>query len=198
MTPRRRLLARNAAAALLLLCAVLFGLWKWTRPAPPVRELMRSELDLRDGRLYATGETRPFTGRLVEIYTAERRKLEIEIHDGQAHGLSRGWYDDGQIEVEETFVAGISHGPRTRWHQNGAKKSAAQIVNGELEGPYAEWHENGQPAIAMTLHRGQPDGLVEAWHPSGALKSHVRFEQGRQVSRDFWPDPAAVAVAATR
>jgi antitoxin component YwqK of YwqJK toxin-antitoxin module len=35
---------------------------------------------------------------------------------------SRGWYENGQLEVEEQFVQGTSHGSRTRWYAT-AKKS---------------------------------------------------------------------------
>ena len=46
----------------------------------------------------------------VDLPYGEQRKLEIEIHDGKAHGHSRGWYDNGQMEVDETFVHGGGHG----------------------------------------------------------------------------------------
>lgn len=184
----------------LLLCSALLGLFFLTpgqrdHPKREGRELMRSELTLQDGKLHASGETTPFTGRMFEIFSADQRKLEIEIRDGRAHGRSRGWYENGQIEVEETFTDGVSHGKRTRWHSNGTMKSVAQITKGEVNGKYAEWHENGQKSLEMTFHNGKPAGLVEAWHPSGALKSQVRFEGEKQVSSEFFPDPALAATS---
>ena len=192
MTARQRTLARGAAAALLL-TAVLLGWWQWTHPAPSVRELTRSQLELRDSRLYATGEDRPFTGRLIETYSAQRRKLEIEINGGEANGRSRGWYENGQLEVEETFVKGVSSGPRKRWYANGSQKSLAQIESGKVVGRFIEWHENGRKAVEMTLVDGKPDGLVEAWHPSGSLKSQVQFDHGREVAKEFWPEQPVAA-----
>ena len=180
----------------LLICAIFFGLRKHPQVTPTVRELARSEFDLRDGRLFVKGEAQPFNGKVVETYAAGKRKLEIEISQGQANGLSRGWYDNGQLEVEETFHNGISHGPRTRWHANDNRKSLAQIEQGKVVGEFIEWHANGQMAARMKLSEGHPDGIVEAWHPSGALKSRVRFAVGKQFGREFWPDPA-LAVAAS-
>ena len=195
MSGHGRIRMRLAVAALLVGTVVL-GLWKWSRPAPPApptRELTRSELELRDGRLYAAGEAAPFQGKLVENYGPGRRKLEIDISGGRANGLSRGWYDNRQLEVEETFRDGISHGPRKRWHANGKPKSLARIEYGKLVGEFLEWHDNGQLATKMTLDDGKPDGGVEAWHPSGAKKSRTQFEHGKQVSRELLNDPAAAS-----
>lgn len=157
------------------------------------RELRRSELTLRDGLLYAAGETAPFTGKFYDSYAPNIRKLEIEIRGGKAHGRSLGFYENHQLEVEETFVEGVSHGPRTRWHQNGMKRSEENIEHGQVVGRYVEWHDNGQKAVEMMLLDGKPDGLVEAWHPSGVLKSRVRFERGQQVSRQFSNDSSQAA-----
>ena len=192
MNARRRTWVWLIGGALLT-CAILAGLWKYPHATPPMRELMRSELDLRDGRLFAKGEAQAFQGRVVETYAAGKRKLEIEISQGQANGISRGWYDNGKLEVEETFLNGISHGPRTRWHANGNRKSVAQIEQGQVAGPFTEWHENGQKAVEMTLREGHPDGIVEAWHPSGAPKSRIDFKNGKPVEKEFWSDSAVAA-----
>jgi antitoxin component YwqK of YwqJK toxin-antitoxin module len=172
--------------------------WVATRPAPAAREVLRSELDLRDGVLFARGDSKPFTGVLVERYPGEKPKLAIEVKDGKAHGLSRGWYDSGQLEVEERFVAGQSHGPRTRWYLNGQKRSEAQIEQGELAGIYTEWHENGQMAVQMKMVKGKPDGMVEAWHPSGKLKSRTNFANGEMGKQEFFSeDPPAAEASGT-
>ena len=192
MRSRRRTWLWLAGGALLI-CAIVAGLRKHPQAIPAERELLRSELDLRDGRLYVKGEAQPFKGKVVETYSPGRPKLEIEISQGQANGLSRGWYDNRQLEVEETFLSGTSHGPRARWHANGNRKSLAQIEQGKVVGHFIEWHENGQKAAEMTIRDGKPEGLVEAWHPTGAPKSRVRFENGQQVEREFWDDTLAAA-----
>lgn len=93
----------------------------------PPRDVLRSDLDLRENVLYLHGSKQPFQGVLVEDFSKEARKLAIEIRRGKAGGLSRGWFENGQLEVEETFVGGVSHGLRTRWHANGQKKSEEHI-----------------------------------------------------------------------
>jgi len=154
--------------------------------------MTRSALELReDQRLYVPGAGTTFTGLLVEDFTPEARKLEIEIRNGKAHGRSRGWFENGQIEVEETFVRGVSNGRRTRWYANGRKRAETDIVEGVVEGSHREWHDNGAIAVEMTLKNGLPDGITKTWHPSGAPKSRIEHQAGNIVSRESWPDPGA-------
>ena len=162
----------------------------------PPREVLRSDLDLREGVLYLHGSKQPFTGLLVEDFSKGVRKLAIDLRHGKVEGRSHGWFENGQMEVEETFVAGVSHGLRTRWHANGQKKSEEHIEHGVVTGRYIEWHDNGQKAVEMTLKDGHPDGLVEAWHPDGTLKSQTRFESGKIVKREFFPASLTPAKAA--
>lgn len=157
------------------------------------RERYLHELDRRDGMLYPHGEETPFTGLLVQDYEAGVRKAAVEIQGGKAHGVSRGWFDNGQLEVQEHFTEGVSHGLRERWYRNGARRCTALIEAGKVQGEYCEWHDNGQLAVRMNVWDGSPEGEVEAWFPSGALKSRVRFEGGKQVSRAFFDDAKAGA-----
>lgn len=106
-----------------------------TTPLPPA-EVLHADLKLReDKRLYEHGSGEPFSGLLVENFSKEARKLEIEIHDGKAHRSSGGWFENGQIEVEETFVRSVSNGRRIRWYASGQKHSQAEIVNDAIDGP---------------------------------------------------------------
>lgn len=184
----------------IVLGAATIGIALWKRPrAEPVQlELTRGELTLREDRLYAAGQDERFTGKLIENFSPKHRKLEIDLKDGKADGFSRGWYEDGQLEVEEHFAQGISNGMRTRWHGNGTMKSTAQIVKGQMEGPYVEWHENGVKAVEMTMHGGHPDGMVRAWHPNGERMSETTFAGGKIATREFWPSIGAEAGAGAR
>lgn len=196
--------------------------WLWQDTGIPATrqliELTQRELSLRDGKLYSANAKTPFTGRLYENYPISEsvheplpssvkgraskknplsvRKLEIEIRDGKANGRSVGRYENGQIEVEEFFVAGVSHGLRTRWDEAGKKKSEEQIDHGKVNGRQVAWHDNGSKALEMTLRDGQPEGVAEAWYPDGQLKSRTHFAAGKILDREFFSDgPAAAATS---
>jgi antitoxin component YwqK of YwqJK toxin-antitoxin module len=151
-----------------------------------IRKLTQGELILREGKLYADSEAIPFDGILFENFSGGIPKLEIEIVYGKADGRSVGFFDNGQLEVEEFFVKGVSHGVRTRWNQQGVKISEEQIEGGQVNGLHVKWHDNGNKALQMILLDGQPDGLAEAWHPNGSLKSRAQFVSGKMVSREFF------------
>lgn len=186
--------AKIAAAAAVLGLAIVAGVLS-TRPErgpaesiPEPPELRRDQLELRDGVLYALGAPAPFDGVMAESFSDGTKRVAIEIRAGKPHGLSRGWHENGQLEVEEQFVAGVSHGLRTRWYASGSKKSEAHIVDGKIEGVFTRWHENGPKAAVVRMVGGVPHGLSEAWHPSGARKSRAVLDAGEVVSREFFDD----------
>ncbi len=180
-----------------LLIAVPVGVGVWwntrgkvdaeTPSAVRPRELAKSALILRDGRLYADAESTPYTGVLFESFPGGKRKVNIEIKEGKVNGRSVGYFENSQIEVEEFFTKGISHGLRTRWYENGNKKSEEHIEDGKLNGHHIEWHQNGNKAQEMTMVNGRPEGLAEAWYADGQLKSRAHFKDGKMIDRKFFP-----------
>ena len=192
----KRLSPKLLVVGIAALAAAVVMLRSRHAPSTAIRELRRDALELRDGALFVKGESKPFDGVVFDNFAANARKVAIEIHHGKADGLSRGWLENGQLEVEEHFSEGFSQGLRTRWHANGQKKSETQIAHGKLEGRYTEWHDNGQKAIEMTLANGEPEGGAEAWYPNGTLKSRTTFLSGKMVAREFFDDPSAPATVA--
>ena len=131
---------------------------------------------------------------------APNGELAVEVFDAdvnvvEADGLSRGWFEDGQPEIEETFLDGVSNGVRTRWYPGGTKKSTATIRDGVIVGSYVTWHDNGQKAAEVDMVDGQPHGLAEAWHPNGRLKSRVQLDHGVPSHTEFFPETGAIAGA---
>ena len=107
---------------------------------------------------------------------------------GKLTALRGVGFENGQIEVEETFVRGVSNGRRTRWYASGQKRSQTEIVNGKINGLYVEWHPNGTKAVEMSLKNGVTDGLAETWHPSGVPKSRFEYDAGKVTKRESWPE----------
>ncbi len=195
VSSRLRRHRKAAAGALALFLAgglLVFLLWPETPSGPP--EVTRDQLEMRDKRLCLLGETRPYSGLLVESYGGiTRRKSALPLEDGLIHGVVRGWHENGQVEVEEHFVKGVSHGLRTRWRPDGEKRSETEVVNGQLNGRHTEWHENGEKAVEMTMVDGKAEGVVEAWHPDGTLKSRTVMKHGEIREQKFFSstEPAA-------
>ncbi len=183
---------RRSLVAVALACVIGAGIWHWSRPTVVMPgELRRSDLTLTDGKLILSGTDRPYTGVMFNQAQGGQRLSEIPVQAGIINGLARGWHDNGQLEVEETFVDGKSDGVRKRWYANGKLKSETTIVKGELHGAYTEWHENGQMSIRMSMDHGQPNGTCEAWYPEGGPKSRVEQDHGKIVKQEFFPNKAS-------
>lgn len=179
---------------LVVLAAVLFLAVRYRKTASEPTsvsaptELLRADLELRDGRLYASGSETAFTGRLLERYADGALKSASAVSNGLLEGLSEGWGQQGQLQVREYFRAGVSHGLRTKWHSNGARHSEAEIIAGQLHGRYRHWNEDGTLAGELELSEGQPHGISKAYFPSGFLKTRVRMEHGKVKETESWND----------
>jgi antitoxin component YwqK of YwqJK toxin-antitoxin module len=94
------------------------------------------------------------------------------------HGTYTGWYDNGQVEYQGTFVQGKVDGVATRYHRNGQKAVEEYFANGVREGPRYSWDENGVLRKEEHFADDQPDGTWTTWDAQGKIKSQQRFERG--------------------
>lgn len=166
----------GVVAVLIVVLAWRYWVARW-----PEEVVLRPELELREGQLYRPGGSEPFFGLLVENWRPNQRRVEVTIRDGRADGLSRFWYENGQMEVKEHFVRGVSNGQRTRWYADGGKKSEVLIKEGQLVGVFREWHANGQLARETPLSGGVADGEVKSWDELGKALRSTRVKNGRKT-----------------
>lgn len=160
---------------------------------PPALEVLRSQLELRSGRLCLISNTpaETFAGVMTEYYPSGGLQSRSMVSNGLLEGLSQGWYTNGQLQVSEHFRAGVSDGLRTKWYANGQRQSEATVVNGELQGGFRRWREDGVLAEEMHLQHGQPDGEVKVYHPDGSLKSRFFMRKGKVVEQNVWAGTTA-------
>lgn len=148
-------------------------------------EVARMELSLVEGRLYLNdGQAAPFTGWMTDTYADGSLRSRSFVSNGVLHGISRGYFTNGVMQVEESFIGGVSSGARRKWHTNGERSSEVAIVEGELHGVYRTWDEKGRLLTEVEMKRGQPDGLSLAYFPSGFVKARVLMRQGQVVQRE--------------
>jgi antitoxin component YwqK of YwqJK toxin-antitoxin module len=158
------------------------------RSDPGPVQLLRSELVLRNGRLHRIGDTNHFSGIMIERYSDGMLRSRTVVLEGLLHGISEGWFTNGQLQVTEHFKHGVSHGARIKWHFNGTKRSEAGIAEGKLDGTFRKWHENGALAEQVEFSNGQPAGVSLAYFPSGTLKARVTLAGGEVIEQKFWKD----------
>lgn len=158
-----------------------------TTAAAPL-EISRTNLVLMDGRLKQPAFTNAFTGFMVEHYAGGILRSRSAVSNGLLHGLSQGWYTNGQMQVSEYFRDGVSQMVRTKWYADGGKQSEAGIVDGKLHGTFQKWHTNGVMSEWVEFSADQPVGTSTSWFPSGYLKGRVTLRDGKPVEQQFWKD----------
>ena len=151
-------------------------------------ELSRTNLVLKDGRLFQIGSTNPFTGMMLDHYPDGILQSRSTAVSGLLEGTSEGFYTNGQVQVREQFRSGKSHGTRVKWFPSGAKLSEAEVFDGKLNGLFRRWHENGQLAEQLHLRGGEPDGTSRSFYASGFLKGEAIHQSGQIVTQKFWKD----------
>ena len=189
-TARKHRLLKRTAVRLGLLSAIAALVLSYSYLWKPL-ELPRYRIVMRDGLAYDGQGRRPFTGLVFEKFPGGARQTAIEMRNGKVNGWSRGWFENGKVEVEEYFVDGVSQGTRRRWFDNGQRRSEAQIDHGKLSGLFVEWYDNGQKAVEMTMVDGKPDGVAQSWHRTGALKSRTTLKVGDILEQQFFPERVA-------
>jgi hypothetical protein len=175
---------------LVLLATVVTVTWISRRKpvlTPPV-EAPAQELSLQGGKMVRKGETNAFSGIMTENYPDGSPKSRSYLVLGKLHGVSEGWYTNGQLQVHEEFVEGVSDGIRKKWYPDGTPLSIAPIVKGKIHGTFQRFHENGKVAEQIEMKEGEAEGQSYAFYPSGFLKAAVRLQNGKVVEEKRWKD----------
>jgi antitoxin component YwqK of YwqJK toxin-antitoxin module len=153
-----------------------------------VVERERSQLELKQGKLYLTNSGALFTGEMVEHYPGGQMQSRTSVKAGLLDGVSWGYYTNGQAQVEEHFSNGVSEGTRTKWYPSGAKMSEATIHAGKLTGTYRRWYEKGGIAEDVRMDGGVAHGPSVSYYPSGFVKVEATLDRGKVVRQKFWKD----------
>jgi antitoxin component YwqK of YwqJK toxin-antitoxin module len=173
-------------AALLLRPRAPMPLPESTSIAPVA--VSRTNLVLVAGRLCVSGQDGSFSGLMLEHSADGSLRSRSCVSNGLLHGISEGWYTNGQLQVTEHFREGVSHGRRTKWYADGTRLSEAVIADGRLHGPFRRWHANGALAEEIEMNDGEPDGRAKAYFPNGSLKSKTTLKSGIVIEQKLWKD----------
>jgi antitoxin component YwqK of YwqJK toxin-antitoxin module len=78
-----------------------------------------------------------------EYWDQEEKKIKSEtlLQDGQRHGVSRHWHENGQLKGVLPYQNGRMYGMRKEWHENGQLESEVPYRNGQIHGIVKYRHE---------------------------------------------------------
>ena len=130
-------------------------------------------------------------------------------------GVWKGWFPNGQKQIEDYYEEGQRTGLRIEWYENGQKKEEGNrklvyTEYGPLKGNMSQkdglwigWYENGQKhyegnyKIVKTNegemdYRGLPHGLWTKWYDDGKKQSEVTFKDGDLISEKKWNEDGSI------
>ncbi len=136
------------------------------------------ELDYIKGKYFQKNTIPPFTGKAIDKHYNGKKKLEINLKDGQLNGVSREWAFNGKKIFEATYEKNVPVGTETRWYDNGNKKQEVHFVNGMADGVATEWYANAQKMSEGKMVKGVEEGLFTWWFKNGDKEQEVNYKKG--------------------
>lgn len=114
-------------------------------------------LIVREGVLFKSNETNPFTGVAFDIFSNGQKKLEYMIKNGRKNGSYKQWDESGNLLESGSYVNGTKDGQWTLYRDN-KKKHEINYVNGIEDGRFISWNENGDVIEEGYFKNGEKEG----------------------------------------
>ena len=105
-------------------------------------EVRRADGTLQAKRIYKNAKR---DGQwLVYDDSGEKPSREDNYVDGKLNGVSKLWYDNGQLAQEIKLKDGQRHGVSTEWDKEGVKRAEVTFANGKRDGKSTFWTLDGK------------------------------------------------------
>ena len=121
-------------------------------------------------------------GIYEEWYPTGKKKLEQEVKEGVAHGVTKEYDEQGLLHKEYNLENGLLEGDYWENYPSGSRKVKKTFVKNSENGIHYEWHPNGYLFWQCPVKDGEFNGLFEAWDSQGNPKGSVFYENGQIVS----------------
>lgn len=117
-------------------------------------------------------------GEAVGYYESGKLRFKYPAVNGNFHGICRIWYENDQLQCEETYENGDLIGIRQEWYPSGKLKSKSFYKEGVADGMFLTWHENGTLDAQVTYRNGMIGGVKKVWDAAGRLRSESSYKRG--------------------
>jgi antitoxin component YwqK of YwqJK toxin-antitoxin module len=111
-------------------------------------------------------------------------RYEWYYKDGKrADGVSKGWYENGQIKQVRNYKDNQLHGLMLHYYHNGLKKSEQNWKQNNLHGLYTMWYYARTSKIDIKYNKwkegtykdGIRDGKWTFWNPYGQVEREILY-----------------------
>ena len=98
-------------------------------------------------------------------------RYEWYYKDGKrADGISKSWFQTGQLKHTWTWKDGKKNGLYTFWGKNGKKLETYYYNAGIKNGLYTQWYDNGNKMQEFTYVNRKRIDKIREWNRDGSLK----------------------------
>lgn len=124
------------------------------------------------------GETKPYTGKYIDLYDDGTMKGEGEFKDGQFNGIRIMYNEDGKKNFERNYKARKYEGLSIEYYPGGQIKQEAYFKKGEQNGVLKTYYDNGQVHVITTISDGVQEGEHFEYSRDGKLIAQCYFTNG--------------------
>lgn len=125
--------------------------------------------------LYYDAEGKIFTGTSYEYYSDSVVQATIEIKDGKLDGLTKIYFNNGQLEEIRSYSNGMMHGKWEKWNRQNIRIAEANYSDNKKEGKWFVWDDNGVLRYDMTYSNGEKTGVWLMYDESGKLINSKQY-----------------------
>lgn len=108
-------------------------------------------------------------------------KEESNLLDGELHGVSKEYYENGKLKAIEEFIKGEEVGIHKAYYDNGQLKSNTTFVDGNKIGLYEEYLENGSPS--KKGNNGETAGAFGAYYGEVGNWTYWQYYSNGQLEK---------------
>ncbi len=150
-----------------------------------LRPIPSKWVDATDNKLTQHQDTlfynlQKFSGYLFQLYPSADTALVISFIDGVQEGITRKWYDNGQLAESRLYVQGKKEGVHQAWWQDGKPKFIFEVSDDAYTGELKEWYSTGQLAKEFHYKNGQEEGAQKMWWADGRLRANYMVRNGKK------------------
>tara|TARA_Y100000310_G_scaffold249794_1_gene255930 strand:- start:15 stop:1244 length:1230 start_codon:yes stop_codon:yes gene_type:complete len=172
------------------------------------KTINESTLIKRGEHMYEPNATKPFSGKVFELYENGQKMFEGSYKDGFKHGDWTYFTEVVSGKYEVTYTVGVYHlavftdnmgttytgSPITKESEKDGTyffqdmsdeydfskfpDGFAMVTYGKRDGPYTSWYENGQKKEEGTYKSDDKDGPWTFWYENGQKKEESAYKNG--------------------
>lgn len=125
--------------------------------------------------LYYDAQGNIFSGTSIEYYSDSVVQATIEIKDGKLDGLTKIYFNNGELEEIRSYSNGMMHGKWEKWNRQSVRIAEANYSENKKEGKWFVWDDNGVLRYDMTYRNGEKTGVWLMYDESGKLINSKQY-----------------------